>query len=30
MTTPTPEYPWQMVGTDLFDPNGTTYLYIGD
>ena len=30
MTTPTPDYPWQMVGTDLFDLNGTNYLLVTD
>ena len=30
MTTPLPEYPWQVVGTDLFEIDGTHYLLTED
>ena len=30
MTTPLPEYPWQVVGTDLFEIDGTHYLLTVD
>ena len=26
ISTPLPEYPWQIVGSDLFNHKGTTYL----
>ena len=28
MTSKLPEYPWQIVGTDLFEIDGTHYLLI--
>ena len=28
MPTPLPEYPWQMIGSDLFMLDGTTYMYL--
>ena len=30
ISSPIPEYPWQMVGTDLFDLDGTPYLLVVD
>ena len=30
ISTPLPEYPWQVVGSDLFHHKGTTYLLVVD
>ena len=30
ITTPVPEYPWQVVGSDLFELNGVRYLLVAD
>ena len=30
ITTPVPEYPWQVVGSDLFELNGVKYLLVAD
>ena len=30
MTSPVPEYPWQVVGPDLFELNGVKYLLVVD
>ncbi len=30
MTTPLPDYPWQVIGTDLFEFKGVTYLLVVD
>ena len=30
ISSPVPEYPWQVVGSDLFELNGSTYLLVAD
>ena len=30
ISSPTPDYPWQVVGSDLFELNGTSYLLVVD
>ena len=30
ITTPLPDYPWQLVGTDLFELNKCHYLLVVD
>ena len=30
MTSPLPDYPWQVIGTDLFELKGITYLLVMD
>ena len=30
ITTPVPEYPWQVVGSDLFELHGVKYLLVAD
>ena len=30
LCSPVPEYPWQMVGSDLFTLNGDQYLLVAD
>lgn len=30
MVSPLPDYPWQVIGTDLFEFNGETYLLVVD
>ncbi len=30
MTTPLPEYPWQIIGTDLFELKGANFLLVVD
>ena len=30
ISSPLPNYPWEKVGTDLFELNGATYLLIID
>ena len=30
MTTKLPEYPWQVLGTDLFELKGNHYLFVSD
>ena len=30
ITSPVPEYPWQVVGSDLFELNGVKYLLVAD
>ena len=30
ISSPVPEYPWQVIGSDLFELNGSTYLLVAD
>ena len=30
ISSPIPEYPWQVLGSDLFELNGSTYLLVAD